>query len=82
MGFLAALVLAWHHVGRGEQRVTGMEIAMLAALLAVAPMGKGDRAEAAPRGGDSPSGAAPAMEERSIAVPPFVNTSPEKGQER
>ena len=35
VGFFAALVIAWYHGERGEQRVTGMEILLLAVLLAV-----------------------------------------------
>ena len=35
MGFFAALVIAWYHGERGEQRVTGMEILLLAVLLAI-----------------------------------------------
>ena len=33
VGFLVVLVLAWYHGERGHQRVTGVELMMLAALL-------------------------------------------------
>ena len=33
VGFFAALVLAWYHGERGEQRVGGVEISLLALLL-------------------------------------------------
>ena len=36
IGFLAALVLAWYHGERGAQRVGGIELVMLAALLVIA----------------------------------------------
>jgi len=35
VGFFAALVLAWYHGERGEQRVSGVEISLLALLLAI-----------------------------------------------
>ncbi|MEE9141653.1 MAG: DPP IV N-terminal domain-containing protein [Gammaproteobacteria bacterium] len=35
-GFLAALVLAWYHGERGEQRLKGAELALLVAILVVA----------------------------------------------
>ena len=35
LGFLVALVLAWYHGERGVQRVTGMELLILAMLLAI-----------------------------------------------
>lgn len=33
LGFLPALVLAWHHGERGRQRMTGLEVLLLAGLL-------------------------------------------------
>jgi serine/threonine-protein kinase len=36
IGFFVALVLAWYHGERGAQRVGGIELAMLAALLVIA----------------------------------------------
>lgn len=35
LGFLVALVLAWYHGERGAQKVTGIELLLLALLLAV-----------------------------------------------
>lgn len=36
VGFLAALVLAWYHGEKGRQRVSGMEVLMLAGILLIA----------------------------------------------
>ena len=35
VGFFAALVLAWYHGERGEQRVSDVKISLLALLLAI-----------------------------------------------
>lgn len=36
VGFVGALVLAWYHGERGEQRVSAVELGMLTALLVIA----------------------------------------------
>jgi TolB-like protein len=41
IGFFVALVLAWYHGERGAQRVGGIELAMLAALLVIAAVAVG-----------------------------------------
>lgn len=84
VGLLAALVLAWFHGEKGEQRVSGMEVLMLtgililaaAAVAAVAPSLPG--ADPAPHplhaAGDGAFDVG-AASERSIAVLPFANMS-------
>jgi TolB-like protein/Flp pilus assembly protein TadD len=80
VGFVAVLVLAWFHGEKGEQRASGMELSMLAALLIVAATGvllvsRGTGAAAAP-----PVVAAALRQDapgdrRSIAVLPFASLS-------
>lgn len=76
-GFFAVLVLAWYHGEQGRQRASGVELLMLAALLAIA-----GTAIALVRGDEEPAGTAasapaPGREpaEASIAVLPFDNMS-------
>ena len=84
IGLPIALVLAWYHGDRGEQRVTRAELAILTLLFL---LGGGlfwryqhvsapavDHAAAAPEVDDVPS-------DHSIAVLPFVNMSPDSDQE-
>jgi TolB-like protein/Flp pilus assembly protein TadD len=80
VGFFAALVLAWYHGERGEQRVGGMEISLLALLLAI---GGGIlwRVAVSGRVGDVPAGAAASLGAASTAVLPFVNMSADKANE-
>ena len=85
VGFFAALVLAWYHGERGEQRVSGVEISLLALLLAI---GGGIlwRVADSGRTGDSQasigaSGAAASLGAASTAVLPFVNMSADKANE-
>ena len=92
VGFFAALVLAWYHGEKGQQRVSGPELLMLSALLVIAGgvvwlIGRGD-AEASgtitARAGAVPGQATPASTltaERSIAVLPFDNLSESKENE-
>jgi TolB-like protein len=88
-GFFVTLVLAWYHGERGEQRVRGTELALLALLLAIggatvwrfAAVDAPPRAAAAPGAGASPAPARaaagmPAVDEKSIAVLPFASLSP------
>ncbi|MGQ0812885.1 MAG: tetratricopeptide repeat protein [Gemmatimonadota bacterium] len=77
IGFFAALVLAWYHGERGSQRVTSMEILMLAALFVIAG---GVLAFVGPdeeRSGsaDGPAAALADVDPRSVAVLPFENLS-------
>ncbi|HEY6892902.1 MAG TPA: tetratricopeptide repeat protein [Rhodanobacteraceae bacterium] len=85
VGFFAALVLAWYHGERGEQRVGGIEISLLALLLAigggllwrVAVSNRAADVSSANAAGD----AAPSLGAASTAVLPFVNMSPDKANE-
>ncbi|HEU4992365.1 MAG TPA: hypothetical protein VFT52_07745 [Luteimonas sp.] len=91
-GFFVTLVLAWYHGERGEQKVRGMELALIALLLAIggavvwrfAAADAPSRA-APPPGADAslaqtaagmPSMDAKSMDEKSIAVLPFASLSP------
>jgi TolB-like protein/Flp pilus assembly protein TadD len=85
IGFCAALVLAWYHGERGEQRVSGIELSLLALLLAI---GGGIlwRVAVSGHAGDAAvsanSASAPAsLGNASTAVLPFVNMSSDKANE-
>ncbi len=76
IGFFVALVLAWYHGEKGQQRATGLELLIIAGLLlvasaAVAYVSRGSAPE------ESETGAPPtlAIDLRSIAVLPLVNRS-------
>ena len=92
IGFFAVLVLAWYHGEQGRQKASGVELLMLAGILLIAGVavawvsrdGKVTSPAAATAGGPAGPGvlaAAPAPEQGSIAVLPFVNMSPDKDQE-
>lgn len=83
VGFVAVLVLAWYHGKQGRQRVSGVELVMLAALLGAAGVGlavlraEGGSGEAV---SDAGHGVAPLAETpppRSVAVLPLANRSPD-----
>lgn len=83
VGFFAALVIAWYHGEKGQQRVSGIELLMLAGILVVAGtlvslVSRGTAGNAAaseePLAADV-STTADAPAERSIAVLPFGNLS-------
>ena len=84
IGLPIALVLAWYHGDRGQQRVSTPEFALLMGLLL---LGSGvfwfyERAsETANVASSAPATVAPVATDRSIAVLPFVNMSPDKEQE-
>jgi TolB-like protein/Tfp pilus assembly protein PilF len=89
VGFLATLVLAWYHGEKGQQKVGGTELLILALLLTVGGgvLWRMERsADAAPARDDrvaaSPSPATPtpaaAVNPKSIAVLPFANLSSDK----
>ncbi|HET7063521.1 MAG TPA: hypothetical protein VFI49_04530, partial [Rudaea sp.] len=83
VGFFVALVLAWYHGERGEQRVSGMELSVLALLLA---LGGAILWRVATTTHDvatalaDPSSAS-ALGAASTAVLPFVNMSADKANE-
>ena len=74
IGFFVALVLAWYHGERGAQRVTGMELLILALLLAVGG-GVLWRIAPAPGGASAPAVAEAAIPDKSVAVLPLKNAS-------
>jgi TolB-like protein/tetratricopeptide (TPR) repeat protein len=85
IGFFAALVLAWYHGEKGAQRVTGIELLMLAGILTIAGaalafVGRGGSPEPPPAE-SAASGVATVAEQGSIAVLPFVNMSSDSEQE-
>ena len=87
VGFVIAIVLAWYHGERGQQRVTGIELVIVAILLA---LGGGllwrvarpshDAAAVASSAPPPPTVAAPA-DRKSIAVLPLANTSGDPSNE-
>ena len=91
LGFCVTLVLAWYHGERGVQRVGGVELLILALLLAVgggllwrfvhapqpAPVAA---AEAAGAPANDPASTA-SIPDKSIAVLPFENLSDDKDNE-
>ncbi len=95
LGFVIALVLAWYHGERGQQKATGPELLLLAALLAVgggliwnserqrarAVTAVSATAAAASATTAAATIATNANDARSIAVLPFVNLSSDPEQE-
>jgi TolB-like protein len=78
-GLLVTLVLAWFHGEAGRQRVSGVELVLITAILVLAGgllAWVGGRADDVP---DALRNIAPG--ERSIAVLPFVNVSGDPAQE-
>ncbi|MBS0590642.1 MAG: tetratricopeptide repeat protein [Proteobacteria bacterium] len=91
IGFFVTLVLAWYHGERGHQRATGMELVILALLLAIGGglLWRYERAvptdaapnSAAPVQAGVPAASASVISAKSVAVLPFVNESGEKDQQ-
>jgi TolB-like protein/Tfp pilus assembly protein PilF len=78
-GAVAAIIIAWYHGEKGQQRISGIEIVMLAAILIVA--GIAMVVVGPKRNGNATSAAAPAAEQASVAVLPFINMSSDKDQD-
>ena len=87
VGFFVTLVLAWYHGEKGAQRVTSTELMILALLLA---LGGGvlwrfartpEAAPVAVQVSAAPTAGGTAIEDKSIAVLPFVNMSGDPQQD-
>ena len=82
VGFFVALVLAWYHGERGEQRVSGTELSVLALLLAIGGAILWRVATTAHDAATAPDpSSASALGAASTAVLPFVNMSADKANE-
>jgi len=87
-GFFLVLILAWFHGDRGAQRVSGIELGLLALVVTGGTTATAVVARRAPAGVDGTAGAgagaaAPTTDpvsERSIAVLPFVDLSESRDQ--
>jgi TolB-like protein len=85
-GFFVALVVAWYHGEKGQQRVSGAELPMIAALLAVAAAALGIWSRGTvPYVATAPEPYDPGVVRDdgrpSIAVLPFADMSPDGDQE-
>jgi len=84
IGFPVSLVLAWYHGERGAQKISGVELLILALLFAIGggllwrTGNSGSEAAGAPAVSVIAHAAAP---DKSIAVLPFVNMSADKDNE-
>jgi len=84
IGFFVALVLAWYHGERGEQRMSGTELSVLALLLAIGGAILWRVATTAHDAATAPApdpSSASALGAASTAVLPFVNMSADKANE-
>src|SRR5207248_1359369 len=77
IGLLAVLVLAWYHGEKGQQKATGIELLMLAGILAIAAAAVAFVARKNPnkRPGTPVEAMATTPAQGSIAVLPFVDMS-------
>ena len=83
VGFFVAIVVAWYHGERGAQRVSGIELLILALLLAIGGVAV-SRFAPVPDVSTKQTGAAPsvaAIPNKSIAVLAFADLSPTHDQE-
>ncbi len=79
VGFFMALVLAWYHGERGEQRLARVEIFLLAGLIALGAVMAWRTAHVpVPKHADVDAVVAAAISDKSIAVLPFENLSDDK----
>ncbi len=81
IGFLGALVVAWYHGEKGAQRVSVLEVLLLAGILVLAAAAvalvrpEAELPASTTMHGAANTGGAAAEASRSIVVLPFVNTS-------
>ena len=86
VGFFVTLVLAWYHGDRGAQRVSGIELLILASLLSIgggflwriaASSNASEPPDSPTRGTGMTPGSTPSVraDDKSIAVLPFANLS-------
>ncbi len=81
VGFLVALVLAWYHGERGEQRLARAEIFLLAGLIALGAVMAWRTAHAPVARKAVPLASGTTASPHSIAVLPFVNMSGDRDNE-
>ena len=88
VGFFVALVLAWYHGERGAQRVSGVELLILALLFVIGGGVLWRVSQRAPEAATAAASAVsatvagvPSVPEKSIAVLPFLNMSADKDNE-
>ncbi len=86
IGLLIVLVLAWYHGERGHQRIGGVELLMLAALLAIAGaavtlVASRDNGAAQPESANASTPASDDGDGASVVVLPFADLSAARDQE-
>jgi TolB-like protein/Flp pilus assembly protein TadD len=81
IGFFVALVLAWYHGERGEQRMSGAELSVLALLLAIGGALLWRVASSTRPADVATTSPAATLGDASTAVLPFVNMSADKANE-
>ena len=83
IGFAITLVLAWYHGERGQQRVTAIEVLVVAVLVAIGGAFVWHVARPVAEAGQARAETTPASapDLHSIAVLPLVNTSGDPGNE-
>ncbi|MBI4408644.1 MAG: hypothetical protein HY561_02975 [Gemmatimonadetes bacterium] len=85
VGFLAVLIVAWYHGERGQQRVSGVELLMLATLLVIAGatlslVRPTPKAAGSAKAATDPSASAPPAYQASVAVLPFDEIGARAGE--
>jgi len=83
VGFFVMLVLAWYHGEKGAQKVTGRELLVLAAVLAIGGgvlwhFGRSESTDVAGSPSPAHDASTASVSDKSIAVLPFENLSDDK----
>ena len=81
VGFAIALVLAWYHGERGQQRVSGDELVLVAAVLAIGGVLSWRVARPSHEAASAAAAIETPADQNSIAVLPLVNTSGDPSNE-